>query len=246
MADVVVDSSLAVDDVTASRGGIWGVITFWGLHAWVLAYCGVVLSAFYIQFAMGEFPCPLCMLQRYGMFLSSLGALFVIMQARRGELTTARYAQGLGMGLIGVLAGASVSVRQILLHIKPGDEGYGDPVLGIHLYTWAFITFVIGIAGCAILLLFRGQFEAGDTGVLRERGWLRLFTIAIITWVTLNLAMLGIGVLPDCGLGMCPTDPASSVGIGTVGGFLMFLAIILVSFATGTVLNRRMQSGSNQ
>jgi len=79
MADVVADSSPAVDDVTTTRGGIWGLVTFWGLHAWVLAYCGVVLSAFYIQFAMGEFPCPLCMLQRYGMFLSSLGALFVIM-----------------------------------------------------------------------------------------------------------------------------------------------------------------------
>jgi hypothetical protein len=39
------------------------------------------------------------MLQRYGMILATLGALFVIMQARRGELTTARYAQGLGIGL---------------------------------------------------------------------------------------------------------------------------------------------------
>jgi disulfide bond formation protein DsbB len=58
-----------------------------------------VLSAFYIQFVMHEFPCPLCMLQRYAMFLSSLGALFVIMQARRGELTTARYGQGrVGLG----------------------------------------------------------------------------------------------------------------------------------------------------
>jgi len=153
MADVVVDSSPAVDDATTPRGGIWGLLTFWGLHAWVLAYCGVVLSAFYIQFAMGEFPCPLCMLQRYGMFLSSLGALFVIMAARRGELTMGRYAQGLGMGLIGVLAGASVSVRQILLHIKPGDEGYGDPVLGIHLYTWAFITFAVVMIYVAVMLM---------------------------------------------------------------------------------------------
>ena len=166
MADVVVDSSPAVDDATKPRGGIWGLLTFWGLHAWVLAYCGVVLSAFYIQFAMGEFPCPLCMLQRYGMFLSSLGALFVIMAARRGELTTARYAQGLGMGLIGVLAGASVSVRQILLHIKPGDEGYGDPVLGIHLYTWAFITFAVVMiyVGVMLMLMPRGIPHAPAAG----------------------------------------------------------------------------------
>ena len=113
----------------------------------------VVLSAFFIQFVLHEFPCPLCMLQRYGMFLSSLGALFVVMQARRGELTTARYAQGLGLGLVGALAGASVSVRQIELHIEPGDPGYGAPVLGLHLYSWAFLTFVIVLIYCGAMLI---------------------------------------------------------------------------------------------
>ena len=120
-------------------------LLFWGMHAWVFAYIGVLLGAFTIQFAEGEFPCPLCMLQRYGMILSTLGALWVIMQARRGELTPARYAQGLGLGVLGAAAGALVSVRQILLHIKPGDPGYGSPVMGYHLYTWALITFYVVI-----------------------------------------------------------------------------------------------------
>ncbi len=102
-----------------------------GMHAWVFAYIGVLLGAFTIQFAQGEFPCPLCMLQRYGMILSTLGALWVIMQARRGELTPARYAQGLGLGVLGAAAGALVSVRQILLHIKPGDPGYGSLCHGL-------------------------------------------------------------------------------------------------------------------
>ena len=51
----------------------------------MLGYCRVLAGAFTIQFAMGEFPCPLCMLQRYGMILSTLGALFIIMQARRAR-----------------------------------------------------------------------------------------------------------------------------------------------------------------
>ena len=140
-----------------SDTGIWSVIAFWGLHAWILGYTGVVLSAFFIQFVLHEFPCPLCMLQRYGMFLSSLGALFVIMQARRGELTTARYAQGLGLGLVGALAGATVSVRQIELHIEPGDPGYGAPVLGLHLYSWAFLTFVIVLIYCGAMLILMPQ-----------------------------------------------------------------------------------------
>jgi disulfide bond formation protein DsbB len=111
MAEVVIEETRVIEEPAERRGGVWGFITYWGLHAWVAAYTVVMLSAFFIQFVKGEFPCPLCMLQRYGMILSTLGALFVIMQARRGTLTTARYAQGLGLGLLGVLAGASVSVR---------------------------------------------------------------------------------------------------------------------------------------
>lgn len=140
--EVITDSSIP-------RSGLWGGLAFWGLHVWVLAYSFVLLSAFFIQFVEGEFPCPLCMLQRYGMFLSTMGAFFVIIQARSGVLTVSRYAQGLGLGLIGALAGAMVSLRQIALHIMPGDPGYGLPILGLHLYTWAFITF-------AVVLIYSG------------------------------------------------------------------------------------------
>jgi disulfide bond formation protein DsbB len=202
----------------------------------LLVVLGVLL---WFEFAMGEMPCALFLIQRSAMFGLAVGPMMNLLWGMR----PAHY----GVSILAACVGGAGSVCQILLHIaNPDDPGHGPVVFGFHLYTWAFITFATGIVGCAILLLFKGQFEAGDTGVLRERGWLRLFTIAIITWVTLNLAMLGIGVLPDCGLGMCPTDPATSVGIGTVGGCLMFLAIILASFATGAVLNRRMQSVSSQ
>ena len=165
MSDVIAETTPAADSVEG-QGGVWGFIAYWGLHAWVLAYCVVMISAFYIQFVMGEFPCPLCMLQRYGMILATLGALFVIMQARRGTLTTARYAQGLGMGLLGVMAGASVSMRQIALHILPGDPGYGEPFLGLHLYTWAFITFAIVMiyVGAMLMLMPRGIPQAPAVG----------------------------------------------------------------------------------
>lgn len=151
MAEVLIEETVVGE--SAPRSGFWSFAAFWGLHAWTIAYCVVMLSAFYIQFAMGEFPCPLCMLQRYAMILSTLSALFIIMQARRGTLTTARYAQGLGMGLLSVLAGSSVSIRQMLLHIKPGDHGYGEPVLSLHLYTWAFITFAIVMVYVGVMLM---------------------------------------------------------------------------------------------
>ena len=171
MAEVVIEETRIIEEPAESRGGVWGFITYWGLHAWVLAYTVVMLSAFFIQFVKGEFPCPLCMLQRYGMILATFGALFIIMQARRGVLTTARYAQGLGLGLIGVLAGASVSVRQIELHILPGDPGYGEPFLRLHLYTWAFVTFAIVMVyvGTMLLLMPRGIPQAPAAGTTAHK-----------------------------------------------------------------------------
>jgi disulfide bond formation protein DsbB len=183
MAEVVIEEARIVEEPAESRGGLWGFITFWGLHAWVLAYTVVMLSAFFIQFVKGEFPCPLCMLQRYGMILATLGALFVIMQARRGVLTTARYAQGLGLGLIGVLAGASVSVRQIELHILPGDPGYGEPFLRLHLYTWAFVTFVIVMiyVGVMLALMPRGIPRAPAEGTAART------VSTVIIWVFIGV-----------------------------------------------------------
>ena len=187
----------------SAKSGIWGVLAYWGLHGWILAYCFVMGSAFFIQFVEGEFPCPLCMLQRYGMILATLGALYVVMQARRGTLTPARYAQGLGMGLIGVIAGASVSVRQILLHIKPGDQGYGAPVLGLHLYTWALITFVIVMlyVGVMLMLMPRGIPQAPTAGsalwtVSTAIIWLFIAIVAANVVAIIFLEGFA-GVLPD-------------------------------------------------
>ena len=216
MAGVVVEETRIVEEPAPSRGGPWGFITYWGLHAWVAAYSVVMLSAFFIQFVKGEFPCPLCMLQRYGMILSTLGALFIIMQARRGVLTTARYAQGLGLGLIGVLAGASVSVRQIELHILPGDAGYGEPFLRLHLYTWAFVTFAIVMlyVGLMLVLMPRGIPQAPAEGTAARK-----VSTAII-WVFIGVVAANViaiifleGFAP-----VLPDDPSSYTLIDQLRG----------------------------
>jgi disulfide bond formation protein DsbB len=205
-----------VDDEAARRGGLWGFITFWGLHAWVVAYSVVMLSAFFIQFVMGEFPCPLCMLQRYGMILATLGALFVIMQARRGELTTARYAQGLGMGLVGVLAGASVSIRQIELHILPGDPGYGEPFLRLHLYTWAFVTFAIVMIyiGVMLMLMPRGIPQAPAVGTAARK------VSTVIIWVFIGVIAANVIaiIFLEGFAAVLPDDPTSYTLIDQLTG----------------------------
>jgi len=216
MAEVVIEETRIVEEPAESGGGVWGFITYWGLHAWVLAYTVVMLSAFFIQFVKGEFPCPLCMLQRYGMILATLGALFVIMQARRGLLTTARYAQGLGLGLIGVLAGASVSVRQIELHILPGDPGYGEPFLRLHLYTWAFVTFAIVMiyVGVMLILMPRGIPHAPPVGSTARK------VSTVIIWLFIGVVAANViaiifleGFAP-----VLPDDPNSYTLIDQIKG----------------------------
>ena len=53
-------------------------------HFNVLAICGVLLGAFGVQFVQGEFPCPLCSLQRMAMLLCALGPASIIARARHG------------------------------------------------------------------------------------------------------------------------------------------------------------------
>jgi len=41
MAEIVVEETRIIEDPRGDGSRLWGFITFWGLHAWVLAYCVV-------------------------------------------------------------------------------------------------------------------------------------------------------------------------------------------------------------
>jgi hypothetical protein len=57
------------------------------------------------------------------------------------------------MAIIAALLGSVAAGRQILLHMLPGDPGFGAPAFGLHLYTWCFIAFGCQIATNAVLLI---------------------------------------------------------------------------------------------
>ena len=128
-------------------------LVYWSLVLWILAYTLVLALALLLQVLEAELPCPLCMLQRYGMILSTLGPLWIIRDAHRRTLTPQTYHQGLGLASLGAFVGAVFAGRQVLLHILPGDTGYGDPVLGLHMYSWAFITFCVVIVFTGVLAI---------------------------------------------------------------------------------------------
>ena len=192
---------------------------------------GVLTGSLDLQILVGEQPCPLCLLQRSGMIGLAIGPIMNLLWGMR----PAHYA----ISILAAMTGGAASTRQILLHIAtPGDPGYGPAVAGFHLYTWAFITFAVGAAGCAALLLFSSQFSLGDTGVLRRRGPMRIAALAVVMWTFVYLIIIAVTVLPECGLGMCPDDPASNGGIKAPVGVFGFLIFTLGSLAIGVLLDR--------
>ncbi|MFB3148005.1 MAG: disulfide bond formation protein B [Thermodesulfobacteriota bacterium] len=165
----------------------------------VLGICGVLLGAYYIQFVEGEFPCPLCLLQR----LAMLGVAFGAMLNLRYGIHTRHY----GVSLLSAVFGASISIRQILLHIDPSDSGYGSPVLGMHLYTWAFIVFAVVILLIGIMMFFETQFEdSSENRSAKSIGW---FVKAVFFLVVLIAASNVITTFLECGFGQCPDNPTS-------------------------------------
>src|SRR6266853_2644220 len=118
-----------------------------GLYAIAL----VLLVAFAAQLVPHELPCPLCLLQRIQFAMLAVGP---ILNLRFGPRPS-HYA----VSLFAAIAGAAFAARQILLHIMPGDAGYGSALLGYHYYTWAFVGFAVAIVLIAAMLLFDGQFK---------------------------------------------------------------------------------------
>lgn len=124
-------------------------------HLTILVVSGVLLGAFVVQFVGDEYPCPLCLLQRMAMMLAVMGPAWMIaIGYRRNEITPNMFTRAFGLTVLASLLGGAISIRQILLHIDPGDVGYGSPVFGLHLYTWALLVFVALLLDAGIHLTF--------------------------------------------------------------------------------------------
>src|SRR5262250_2153331 len=121
-----------------------------GLYAVAL----VLVIAFGAQLLLHELPCPLCLLQRIQFAMLAVGP---ILNLRFGPRPS-HYA----VSLLAAIAGAAFAARQVLLHIMPGDPGYGSARLGYHYYSWAFLGFAAAIVALGAILLFDEQFREVD------------------------------------------------------------------------------------
>lgn len=156
----------------------------------------VLISASILQFTGSVLPCPLCLLQRIGFIGIGIGFLFNL----HFGISFKNYA----IVIISALYTAATALRQMALHLLPGTGAYGDPILGLHLYTWSFITAVCFIAGIALLLIIHEPtFKKISTKKWRT---LILILTLIFALIILTDAIL---VFLECGLKACPDNPTN-------------------------------------
>jgi disulfide bond formation protein DsbB len=170
-----------------------------GLNALGLyAIAFVLIAAFAAQLILHELPCPLCLLQRIQFAMLAIGPILNIRYGPRPS----HYA----VSMLTAAAGAAFAMRQILLHIMPGDPGYGSALLGYHYYTWAFIGFAVAIVLLAAILLFDRQFKRDEGAQPAQAG---AFASTAV-WLVIGLTALNVvSTLLECGFGACPDNPVN-------------------------------------
>lgn len=161
----------------------------------LLGLSGALGFALADQLINHDLPCPLCLLQRMAMFGVGIGLVL--------NIAVDHHPRHYGMMIVSAVLGMFIAMRQILLHIVPGTGAYGDPFLGLHFYTWAFILFVGVIAGASLMLLFVSRWSNE-----RHAGIPALGSLAIGVFFLLAVANI-VGTTLECGAGACPDDPTS-------------------------------------
>ncbi|MFD3697110.1 disulfide bond formation protein B [Streptomyces sp. NPDC058646] len=137
------------------EGGLLGRAQYWFACFFAVGWTAVVCGGLFYQFGLWEHPCPLCIVQRMFMLLAAMGAGYVIRTAlTHGAVAARDYMTGWGLSLVAVMAGSFASWRQTMLHVLPGDKGYGSEVFGLHLYVWAWILFQASVVAIGIALAF--------------------------------------------------------------------------------------------
>lgn len=160
----------------------------------LLGICGVLGMAFFDQLVNNELPCPLCLLQRMAFMLIGMGLLLNI----RFGPSPMHY----GVILLSALVGAVASGRQVLLHLAPGDPGYGAPFLGMHYYTWAFLLFAATMVFVAVML-FIDRRANDQNQPIATNGFANFVMWLFFLLVLGNLA----STLLECGIGQCDDNP---------------------------------------
>jgi disulfide bond formation protein DsbB len=156
----------------------------------------ILTAAMVMQYAFGEIPCPLCLLQRVAMFGCCFG-LIVQLRSDNSE-------RGTGIALIFAVLLLVISVRQTLLDLflRPGHDYVGSAVFGVHLPVWSVIIAVALLLGFAVrLALFGGARGESDAERDSSGAVVRMVVLYVIAICAINF----LSVIAQCGLDQCHT-----------------------------------------
>lgn len=174
---------------------------FWILHLCVIGLLIPLSGAFYIQFAQGELPCPLCILQRMGMLLAALGPAYILLRMRKAQVRHEDMAVGFGISILAAILGLMVSTRQILLHIVPPDPGFGEAVMGLHLYSWGAVVFLVVLVTAGLCLVF-------SNALLPTHNKFNRMSVVVISLLAVLILANAVAVFFEAGLQwVLPDDP---------------------------------------
>ncbi|MEI8365998.1 MAG: disulfide bond formation protein B [Parachlamydiaceae bacterium] len=158
------------------------------LVVWII--CGVLLSAYCVDFFWHEVPCPLCILQRLGMVGAACGLLLNV----RFGIKMSHY----GLTILSSLVGGTVALRQITLHVCPGMPTFGFPVLGLSLYTWSFVVFACTVLSVAGMLFLYDPAKDNKAPPTKDKLGALTFALLLII-ATANV----VTTYSHCGFGPC-------------------------------------------
>lgn len=155
--------------------------------------CIVLLMAFGEQvYVPKDLPCPLCLLQRVAFIAVGLCLCLNLQEG----VKTSNY----GLMILSSLLGFAISLRQVFLHVTPGDPGYGPLVLKLHLYNWSAVAFFIILGVIAIALMLEYGFIPNPQPMGKP------IKVLLLIFLILILAN-AISTLVECGLNICPANP---------------------------------------
>ncbi len=165
----------------------------------MMVIAGILTAAMTLQYARGELPCPLCLLQRIAMF----GVCFGIMQNFRRGFSY----QNTGFSLLFTIFLLVVSVRQTLLDIypRPGHAYIGSAVFGIHMPVWSIIIALCLLSAYAAKLAAIGGDEYLSKAPPSEFPLVKKLADILSLYVIAISAINVISVLLQCGFNECHT-----------------------------------------
>jgi disulfide bond formation protein DsbB len=156
----------------------------------------VSLTAIAAQFLLNELPCPLCLLQRAGILAIGIGYMMNIIFGCKS-----RY---FAVSTFAAIFTMFFAIRQVLLHITPNSVGYGDIILGAHMYTWVVVIGSITVLwNCLMSLYLEGNYSKPHNRTLLRIG--RITTVMFILTIVSNIGL----TFMECGFGQCPDNPVS-------------------------------------